>query len=38
MTSWNGMNILDYINWLIEQGINEDNATAIANSEFFFEN
>lgn len=34
MTSWNGMNILDYIEWLMEQGISEEEAYIIADAEF----
>lgn len=34
MKSWNGMNILDYIDWLMEQGISEENANEIADNEF----
>ena len=34
MKSWNAMNILEYIDWLIEQGISEANAEEIASSEF----
>lgn len=34
MTSWNEMNILEYIDWLMDQGISEENAYEIANAEF----
>lgn len=34
MKSWNGLNILQYIEWLMEQGISEENAYEIADSEF----
>lgn len=32
--SWNGLNILEYIDWLMDQGISEENAYDIADSEF----
>ena len=34
MTSWNGMNILDYIEYLMDNGISEENAYEIADAEF----
>lgn len=34
MKSWNGLNILDYIDWLMDQGITEENAENIASIEF----
>lgn len=34
MKSWNGMNILEYIDYLMDEGISEEDAYVIADAEF----